>query len=270
VLTQVSSWTAAIPHPNPWRKIVRWQTRLAQRFDRLLPREFRIDGNRDFVQHLVPEYLQRGSLIYDVGGGKNPLIDRQRKAELKLRIAAVDIDAAEMAAAPEGCYDRTICCDISTYRGEGEADLVICQALLEHVPDTEQALEAISTILKPEGRALIFVPSRNALYARLNLILPESVKRGILYGVFPEMRRDHGFPAYYDRCTPARIEELARAHGLLCEHRRLYFHSSYFSFCLPLHVLWRFWLRLFRLLAGSEAAETFSMVLRKTGRKPPI
>ena len=99
-------------------------------------------------------------------------------------MVGLDIDGKELSAAPDGLYDRTAAADITKYRGQGDADLVICQALLEHVHDTGRALEAIASILKPGGRALIFVPSRNAVYARLNLLLPENLKRRILFAFF--------------------------------------------------------------------------------------
>lgn len=256
------SWDSQ-PHRSRLRKLIDSQARLTVWFDRWFPDEFQIDGNRHFLDDLVPSYLEPGALVYDVGGGKNPVISRRIKADLGLSIVGLDIDNAELAAAPPGLYDQTVCADIVTYPGRGDADLVICQALLEHVRDTGRAISAISRILKPGGRALIFVPSRNAAYARLNLILPEAIKRRILYSVFPEMRKDHGFRAYYDQCTPSSFDRLASRHGLIRESRRLYFTSGYFRFCLPLHAMWRLWLLLFRRLAGPEAAETFAVVLRK-------
>jgi SAM-dependent methyltransferase len=249
------------------RHLIDSQVHLTRRFDGLLPAEFQVDGNRDFLDNLVPMYLKPGSLVYDVGGGKNPVIGRQLKTSLRLRVVGLDVDSSELAGAPPGLYDQTICADISTYAGCGDADLVVCQALLEHVRDADRAIAAISSILKPGGRAMIFVPSRNALYARLNLILPQRIKRRILYAVFPEMRKDHGFPAYYDRCTPAAFDRLGRRHGLIPESRRLYFTSGYFRFCLPLHVVWRVWLILFRWMAGDEAAETFAVIFRKEQSK---
>jgi 2-polyprenyl-6-hydroxyphenyl methylase/3-demethylubiquinone-9 3-methyltransferase len=140
---------------------------------------------------------------------------------------------------------------------------VICQALLEHVRDTGGAFRAISSILKPGGRAILFVPSRNAVFARLNLLLPETWKRRILFSIFPEMQRDHGFPAFYHQCTPAGFARLSGQYGLVTEDRRLYFQSDYFRFCFPLHAVWRIWTLLFRLVAGPAAAETFTLVLRK-------
>jgi 2-polyprenyl-6-hydroxyphenyl methylase/3-demethylubiquinone-9 3-methyltransferase len=263
MLTLTSTFALTPANRQRFHKLFRWQARVAMAFDNLLAADYRVDGNRDFIDDLVPRYLSSGAVVYDVGGGKNPLIGLPQKTELGLTVAGMDIDREQLTAAPEGCYDEIVCCDISHYSGKADADLVICQALLEHVADTDGALKSIASILKPGGRALIFVPSRNAAYARLNLLLPESLKRSLLYFVFPEMRRDHGFPAYYDRCTPKGIEKSALAHGLTVEHRRLYFYSTYFSFCLPLHVLWRLWMLIFRAIAGPQAAETFSVVLYK-------
>ena len=246
-----------------FRKLIASQIRLTRKIDELLPSQHRIDGNADFIDRLVPEYTPAGAVVYDVGGGKNPLIGAECKAQLGLKIIGLDIDAGELAAAPPGRYDHTICADIVGYRGAGGADVVICQALLEHVPDTEQSLEAIASILKPGGRALLFVPSRNAVYARINLILPQKLKERILFGIYPHMRRSQGFPARYDRCTPAGLEALALRQGLRAVERRVYFQSDYFRFCFPIHALWRLWVLLFRSLAGDQAAETFSLVLRK-------
>jgi len=103
----------------------------------------------------------------------------------------------------------------------------------------------------------------------LNLLLPERLKRWILFGIFPSMSRDHGFRAYYDRCTPRAIEKTARRCGLNVEERFLYYRSDYFRFLVPLHAIWRTWQMLFHRLAGDEAAETFTFVFRKSGRAQP-
>jgi 2-polyprenyl-6-hydroxyphenyl methylase/3-demethylubiquinone-9 3-methyltransferase len=266
---QPCSTAASFPTgPGFWRsalhKLIRVQTEWSRRFDELHPAQCRLDGNRDFLDNVVPAYLKRASVVYDIGGGKNPVISSQTKCELSLTLIGLDIDTRELAFAPAGLYDRTICADITSFSGTGNADLVICQALLEHVSDTDRALAGIARTLTSGGRALLFVPSRNAVYARLNLLLPEWLKRAILFGIYPEMTGDHGFPAYYDRCTPAALEGIARRHGLKVESRRLYFHSDYFRFCLPFHALWRGWAILFRAVAGpSASAETFTLVLRK-------
>ena len=238
--------------------------RLSNGFDKLLPAKFRVDGNRHFVEHFSPRFLSQGQHIYDIGGGKNPYISIDKKQELGLTVTALDIQADEMARAPVGAYDKTVCADISRYQGEADADLVICQALLEHVKDVGGAFEAIASMLKPGGRALIFVPSRNAVFARLNILLPQKIKERILFAIYPQTCRNQGFVSYYDRCTPKAFRALATRNGLVVEAEEYYFVSSYFRFFFPAYLLWRAWLLGFHAVAGNQAAETFSMALRKT------
>jgi 2-polyprenyl-6-hydroxyphenyl methylase/3-demethylubiquinone-9 3-methyltransferase len=245
------------------RPFIRWQTKLSDAFDKLLPEEYRLDGNTHFVREFVNPYLSSGKVIYDVGGGGSPLISADLKKRLQLRVVGLDVDPRQLQFAPEGAYDETICANVTTYKGKKDADIVICQAVLEHVEDTHAAIRAICSILKPGGVALIFVPSRNALYSRLNLILPDSLKRALLYYVYPHTRERQGFRAYYNRCTPHDIRKLAELSGMTVENQKLYYVSKYFSFFFPMYLIWRLWLIFFRTWLGDQAAETFSMALRK-------
>jgi len=140
---------------------------------------------------------------------------------------------------------------------------VLCQAVLEHVKDVENAFAAISSILKNGGLALIFVPSRNAVFARLNIILPQNVKKAILHYVYPNTARDQGFPSYYNKCTPLEFKQLARDNNFSVIEERFYFKSGYFTFFFPAYLVWRLWILLFHFLLKEQAAETFSIVLKK-------
>jgi 2-polyprenyl-6-hydroxyphenyl methylase/3-demethylubiquinone-9 3-methyltransferase len=112
---------------------------------------------------------------------------------------------------------------------------------------------------------LLFAPSRNALFARLNLVLPETVKRKLLSAVLSSTAQAHqGFKAYYDHCVPRDIEALACANGLKVEERRLYWMSDYFHAFLPAYVAWRAYQWTMRAVIREQAAETFAYVLRKT------
>ncbi len=245
------------------RRFIDSQRRLSARLEDRLPERYRVDGNQDFIERVVPHFVRPGVTIYDVGGGKKPFLDPERKAQLGVRVVGLDIDEAELDRAPAGAYDSTICADVTRYQGQGDADIVICQALLEHVPDTDAAMSAIAGMLKPGGVALLFVPCRNAMFARLNLVLPEVVKRHLLFGLYPSARGRQGFPAWYDRCTPREMRAIARDHGLHVVALKVYFSSRYFSFLFPLHVAWRSWVMAFERLVGEQAAESFSLVLRK-------
>ena len=228
---------------------------LSKRFEGLLPEKFHVDGNTHFREAFAPPHIPDGALVYDVGGGKRPFFSAEEKARRNL--------SKELTSAPTGTYDETVCADIMKYRGRGNADVVICQALLEHVSNTEAAFAGLGSILKKDGLALVFAPSRNAVYARINLIIPEKWKRSMPRLLFPELDGIVGFPSYCDRCTPAALEKLARAQGLAVIEKKPCCRSDSFIFFAPLHVLWRLWIVVFRLLARDQAAETFSLALRK-------
>lgn len=237
---------------------------LSKWFDRqFLLSYFLVDGNRDFIHEMAPSYLRQGMKIYDVGGGKQPFVDVNKKNRLELTVVGLDISRSELDRAPVGAYDETLCGDIANVQGAADGDLVICQAVLEHVQDTEGAMRSIASLLKPGGKALIFVPSRNAVFARLNILLPEIIKRKILYGVYPSARAAQGFPSFYHRCTPDDFIAMGKQNGLVEEESRYYYISGYFSFLFPVYLVWRIWIVLFKSIAGHQAAETFSMVLVK-------
>lgn len=247
------------------RKFLNWNKAASAAFNRLLPTRLSLDGNRTFHRDFLPFAVQQGDLVYDLGGGARPVISPERKAELSVRIVGLDIDGDELAAAPPGSYDQTIAHDLCSYTGQGDADVVICQATLEHVPDTAGAMRAIASTLRPGGRAFIFAPCRNAVFARLNLVLPEALKQKLLFSFFPNKAEGHdGFKAYYDHCTPSEIEVLARQNGLHVEKKRLFWMSSYFTIFLPVFLVWRFVQALTWLVLRDDAAETFIFVLRKS------
>jgi SAM-dependent methyltransferase len=246
------------------RALINSQIRLSRAFDRLLADRYRIDGWYDFTDNVVPGHLREQATVYDVGGGSLPYLDHSTKQEYNLRVVGLDIDAIELAGAPPGIYDETICADITSYQGKENADLVICRCVLEHVSNVEKALSAIGSIMRPGGKALIFTPSRNAWFARINLMLPDPLRCKILFFLYPETTGGHsGFPPVYHNCTPKQFRRAADDAGLEVKATKLYFASGYFYFLLPLHVAWRLWLMAFRLLAGEQAAEMFAMVLAK-------
>jgi 2-polyprenyl-6-hydroxyphenyl methylase/3-demethylubiquinone-9 3-methyltransferase len=232
--------------------------------DRLLPERFRADGNRTFATEIAPRLLAQSALVYDLGGGARPFVSLSDKQRLNLTVVGLDLEAGELAKAPQGAYDEQIEADLTTFSGRGDADLVICQATLEHVRDGTGALRAIASCAKPGGLIAIFSPSRNAIFARLNRVLPENVKRWLLFKIFPEKSLGHdGFPAFYDKCLPSEVERIAAQNGLELVERRLFWKSSYFYAFVPAFFAWRVWQGVSAVFLGADAAETYAYVFRR-------
>lgn len=246
------------------RGFVRTNVALSECLDRVLPLRLRADGNHTFAAEIAPALLTPNALVYDLGGGARPLVSLAQKRRLGLVVVGVDLDAEELSKAPGEVYDEQIEADLTLFRGRGDADLVICQATLEHVRDGEGAFRGIASCVKPGGVVAIFSPSRNAVFARLNRILPEGVKQRLLFAIYPDKGRGHdGFPAFYDKCLPSEVERIAAQNGLVLVQRRLFWRSSYFYSFVPAFLAWRIWLGVAALFFGKDAAETYAYVFRR-------
>ncbi len=245
------------------KSLIQQQFKWCTAFDLILPVKFRLDGNEFFNSNFTPKYLHKEQLVYDIGGGKTPYFSKSIKDRYALNIVGLDIDRNELDQAQEGIYDRVIVSDIAIFNGSGDGDLVICEAVLEHVEDVNSAIGAISSCLKPGGIALIFVPSRNALFSRLNLILPESLKREILKLIFDKKYDLHGFKSYYNNCTPKQFKKIAKKNNLNLIEESHHYISVYFQVFLPIYIIWRVWILLFYLFKRENAAETFCMAFQK-------
>jgi SAM-dependent methyltransferase len=248
-----------------FRTLIDWNERAVRLLDRaFLPDSWRTSAVGEFEQRIVPGLLRPGMDIWDIGCGSRPLIPGTTKAELRLSVTGLDMDPAELAIMPPGLCDRTVVADLCTFRGDSSADLVICRTVLEHVLDASLAFAGLISIVRPGGTIAICVPCRNAPFARLNLLLPETAKQRLLYFIWPRKADGHsGFPARYDRCTPNDFAAMTKVHGLQLRELRTYWWSTYFIFLLPLWAVWRTWQLVARLVIGSQAAEGFVLIAER-------
>ncbi|MGE0853310.1 MAG: class I SAM-dependent methyltransferase [Hyphomicrobiaceae bacterium] len=259
----------AIPRRRSlWGAFVDWNATACRALDRALPASWSVRGGADFSDRIVPPLIEPGMMIWDVGCGSRPFVSPERKAALRLRVVGCDIDQGELDKMPAGSCDWTFAADLCAYWGRGDADLVICKTVLEHVADVDAAFAALVSMTRPGGTIAVRVPCRNAWFARLNLMLPERLKRRILFSVKADDGHS-GFPARYDRCTPGHFRALAVRHGLELVELRAYWYAPYFYFFAPLWAAWRLWQACARPLAGDAVCETFTMVVRKPDAATP-
>lgn len=207
-------------------------------------------------------------VIGDVGGGKKPYsIVANLSTGGKIYIG-MDIDASELALAPEGVYSETAIVDICSpnISFKNRFDLIICRSTLEHVRNSEAAIAGLYTLLAPGGRCFVKVPCRRALFAQINLLLPNSVKKKLLHSIFPDKRGD-GFPVFYDRSYPSAIRLIAKQQGMEVLAERRHYRSTYFSFLFPLYVFARLAATL-QYLLDRDYCESFEVVLFKPVSAP--
>ncbi|TXG77489.1 methyltransferase domain-containing protein [Patescibacteria group bacterium] len=225
------------------RRVIDINRAASTKFDRtFVKRHRRQDGLKDFVNNVVPKELKDGQTILDIGGGKRPFVGTEVSRRAGMKIIGLDISREELDQSPAGSYDKKVVGDIGSRNlpnTQKKADVVICEAVLEHVADAPQGIQNIARMTAKGGVVLVYVPCRHAPFARLNQLLPQRVKKAALHKVFPESQHAQGFPAYYDQCSPEEMRAIFEKAGLSVRETRKYYFSNYFSFFFPAYALWR-------------------------------
>lgn len=242
-------------------RFVQANVRVSLAFDRIF--RFPPESSGHLEAHEPAAMFAEATRIADVGGGKKPYTIAAH-LDIKDKVyVGLDMDKEELEQAPAGSYTSTKVVDISEppLDQTGVFDLIICRNTLEHVTNAETAIAGLASMLAPGGRCYIKLPCRKALFARLNLIMPNKMKRRIMHAVFPHKEGD-GFPAFYDKAVPSAVQKIAQTAGLEIAAEKRNFRSSYFTFFLPAYVVWRT-LATLQYMTDRDYCESFEMVLCK-------
>lgn len=212
---------------------------------------------------MVQSLLRPGMVVLDVGGGKRPAITPEVKATLRLRVIGVDISQEEIDAAPPGCYDETICGDLTKAIELPEADLAISRSVTEHVNDPGAMYLNIFRALRPGGLVISCIPNKFAMYALLNAAIPNRLTKALLSIFHWETKEETGFPAFYHRCYPTAMETVMKGVGFKEVRTQPSYRSEYCNFFTPLHaceLLWQIFTSRVRL---RNLCEVFTIVAQK-------
>jgi SAM-dependent methyltransferase len=157
--------------------------------------------------------------LLEIGGGRSPLLTPAEAAEAGIELTVNDIDARELAQAPES-FEKAqfdISGDIhSTW--EGSFDLVISRMVFGHLRDARRGWANVLRLLAPGGVALAFHPTLYAPPFLINRLMPEEFAARIRRRFFPDRHDGDGakkFPARYEMgfSDPAKIEPILKRLG---------------------------------------------------------
>ncbi len=171
--------------------------------------------------------------ILDIGSGRRPALaidDRPTGSHY----VGLDLSADELERAGPGAYDEFVVADIAAPVDDlrGQFDLLVSWQVLEHVDDTESALEHARSYLRPAGRLVAVLSGRYSVNGVLNSALPPRVGVWLMRRLL-QREPDTVFPAFYDRCTSGELVALM-SRWAVAEITPLYLGASYFNFAIPL------------------------------------
>lgn len=172
------------------------------------PPRYRTDAWRRPFDARLAAALPEARAILDVGAGALPTVPPDRRPT-GCTYVGLDVDHAELDAAPAGSYDEAIVADVTAPVPalEGRFDLVLSWFVLEHVRSLRAALSTIHSFLAPGGRLLAQFSGRRAFFALLNRLLPGRTAAALAARA-TRRGRERVFPAPYDDCRYARIVDL--------------------------------------------------------------
>lgn len=229
-------------------------------------------GRQDVITHYRQAVAaairsRPGQVVADVGGGRS-LDYRDHVERGAAHIVAVDVSAEELAENRD--VDEKRVADVTRRLpfADDEVDLITSSSVLEHLPDVGGFLDEAARVLRPGGRMIHLFPSRYASFALLNRVLPERLKRRLLFTLYPNTEGLCGFPAHYDRCYYGAIVRECRRRGFAVEKVEVTYYgaSDYYRVFFPAFLVSWIW----ELLAGAAGARNLAAaVLLQARRLPP-
>lgn len=173
--------------------------------------------------------------VLDVGGGRESHIADFCSSDST--IIAMDISPSELA---QNCKATQMvvadACQEFPLQPES-VDLVTSYCVLEHLPDVTAFCRHAFRVLRPGGAMLHVFPCRNAIFSVMNRIFPFKMSRRLISALTGKPKT-YGFPAYYDQCSPARIEAVLVQAGFRVETIEVnYYQSQWFTFFAPLYAI---------------------------------
>jgi 2-polyprenyl-6-hydroxyphenyl methylase/3-demethylubiquinone-9 3-methyltransferase len=187
------------------------------RFDALAERWWDPHGPLSTLHAINPlrmEYIRArtrlaGARVLDVGCGGGLLSEalaREGASVDGIDLAEASLEAARQHAASEGLAIDYRCVDAASHADAhpGTYDVVTCMELLEHVPDPEALVAAISRAVKPGGSVFFSTINRTARSFALAIVAAEHLLQLV----------PRGTHQYAKLIRPSELAAWCRASGL--------------------------------------------------------
>lgn len=248
-----------------------------------------VSANRRLSRWLTPDHQHESNVFYmfakvaaqiialpttrtvlDAGAGASWFFDDHFKRAHKIRLIGVDIDAGEMAL-NDSLDERHVgsVCDALPVRA-GSVDAITAYSGVEHFPDNQAFLRNCFEALRPGGRFIAQFPSRYALFATINRLLPQKLAHAVLFTLRPGTEGHMGFRAHYDRTNYSAFKAMAEAEGFEVEYHLPGYYDAYFNFFTPLFLVWQLVCTALFFVGAKNFATYNLFVLRKPGRSEEL
>lgn len=141
---------------------------------------FKIISRKSFTYYLIypilEKYLKidRRLDVLDIGCGAGTmsfLIASWGNKVEGIDVSSKSIDSCQKSAQALGLDGLTVFkrADFLNYKEDRKFDYIICLEVIEHIEDDKKALKKMFNLLKPSGKLIISIPSKNAPLFKLGI-----------------------------------------------------------------------------------------------------
>ncbi|MGI9100205.1 MAG: class I SAM-dependent methyltransferase [Solirubrobacteraceae bacterium] len=204
--------------------------------------------------------LPAGAIVVDLGGGRHCSFAQHIRPAQNVRVVAVDISPAELAA--NTTVHETRVADVSEGLpfADAEVDLLVSRTVLEHVDGVEATVNHIARVLRPGGTTLHLLPCRYALFAIVARTVPFPLAKRILHLLIPSARGVVEFDVFYDHAHPRSLERIFVAAGFRqVDIECTWDQADYFHPVFPIFLLVLLYQRVAEVL-GIRSLAAYAMV----------
>lgn len=164
-----------------------------------------VDGTIAFYSR-VNALLESSSVVLDIGCGRgayanSPVPFSRNLRILKGKVAKVIGIDVDIAAKDNPFIDEFHLIEGYSWPiPDASVDLIVCDFVLEHIPDPDQFFLEISRVLKKGGFLCIRTPNRWSYFALFSAIIPAKYHAKVLSVVQENRKIEDVFPTVY-RCN---------------------------------------------------------------------
>lgn len=120
-------------------------------------------------RHCIKRWFKqvpRNSKILDIGCSSGLLLSElQQMGFLAENLYGIDISTTAIQNAKRNGLENVSVCDAQNIQNEEQFDYIIASDCLEHIKQDQAALSNWHGLLRPEGKAIIFVPAFKSLWS---------------------------------------------------------------------------------------------------------
>lgn len=194
-----------------------------------------IDGTVAFFNR-VNSLLDPSFVVLDVGCGRGAYGEDRVAFRRNLRILKGKVASVIGIDVDQDARDNPFLDEFRLIQGDSwpvesnSIDLIVCDNVVEHIPDPDQLFSEIRRVLKDGGYVCIRTPNRWSYISIAATLIPNKHHSKVMSFVQDGRKEEDVFPTVYKCNSTGKLKAIMKRHGIECVVYGYEAEPSYLSF----------------------------------------